>query len=133
MGAWETLPELNLSDSLLKPQRSLVLVKHLHEGGVMEHLHTLKLQYKESERDALERSVHVITKKLPNLKVLDLYGNRFEEDSEDVEALTTLFEDKGFGVLNELDDLEGIDSDEEDEFHQERKILMKMPRSNWTN
>lgn len=120
LGAWEQLMELNLNDCLLKPKGSLVLVDHLHDGNVKEHFYVLKLQYNELETDSLKKLVHVITKKLPNLKVLELNGNRFEEDSEYVEALTELFEERGFGELDELDDLEEL-SDVEDESDDENE------------
>lgn len=121
LSSWETLAELNLNDCLLKPKGSLVLVEHLHDGGVKEHFHTLKLQYNELEADAVDKLVHVITKKLPNLKVLELNGNRFEEDSDAVEALNALFEERGFGELDDLDDLEELDSEDEDESDDENE------------
>lgn len=121
LAAWTDLEELNLNDCLLKPKGSLVVMDHLGDGHVKEHFHTLKLQYNELEVDALERLVHVATKKLPKLKLLELNGNRFDEDSEHVEALTALFEDRGFGELDELDDLEEIDSEDEDEDDDENE------------
>lgn len=115
LGAWESLAELNLNDCLLKPKGSLVVMDHLGDGKVKEDFHTLKLQYNELEVDALQRLVHVVSKKLPQLKVLELNGNRFDEDSEHVESLTAIFEDRGFGELDELDDLEEVDSEDEDD------------------
>lgn len=119
LGSWEKLVELNLNDCLLKPKGSLVLVDHLHDGTVKNDFSVLKLQYNELEADSLEKLVHVVTKKLPNLKVLELNGNRFEEDSEHVEALTGVFEERGFGELDELDDLEEVDSEDESDDENE--------------
>lgn len=117
--AWEHLTELNLNDCLLKPKGSLVLVDHLCEGAVKPQLATLKLQYNELEVDSLARLVHAIEKKLPNLKLLELNGNRFDEDSEHIESISSIFERRGHGELDELDDLEELDSEDEDESDEE--------------
>lgn len=115
LGAWDSLVELNLNDCLLKPKGSLVLADKLANGSVKAKFQTLKLQYNELEADALAKLVHAITHNLPNLKSLELNGNRFDEDSADIEAINAIFEDRGHGELDELDDLEELDSDEEDE------------------
>lgn len=112
---WKKLTELNLNDCLLKPKGSLVLVDHLHDGDVREHFHTLKLQYNELEGDSLAKLVHVVEKKLPNLKVLELNGNRFDEESDHIEAVGAIFEERGFGELDDLDDLEEVDSEDEED------------------
>lgn len=119
LGKWEKLVELNLNDCLLKPKGSLALVERFHEGSVKEHFSTLKLQYNELEADALAKLASVVSHKLPNLKLLELNGNRFEEDSDHIEKITSIFEDRGFGELDELDDLEEIDSEDEDESDDE--------------
>lgn len=116
---WTKLTELNLNDCLLKPKGSLILVDRFREVDAKPSLATLKLQYNELESDALASLVHVIEKKLPNLKLLELNGNRFDEDSDHVASITTIFEERGFGELDELDDLEEIDSEEEDESDDE--------------
>ncbi|KAK6455124.1 uncharacterized protein RJT20DRAFT_129826 [Scheffersomyces xylosifermentans] len=112
---WEDLVELNLNDALLKSKGSLEVVEALKKGEAKKDLKSLRLQYNELEADSLEALVDVIEKKLPNLKVLELNGNRFEEDSKFVEKINDIFEDRGFGELDDLDELEEIDSDEEDE------------------
>lgn len=113
--AWPDLVELNLNDCLLKPKGSLALVESLKLGLLRASFATLKLQYNELEADALAELVHVVAKKLPNLQLLELNGNRFDEDSSHIEAISAVFEDRGFGELDELDDLEELDSEEEDE------------------
>ncbi|KAK6462277.1 hypothetical protein DFJ63DRAFT_152415 [Scheffersomyces coipomensis] len=115
INAWEHLVELNLNDALLKNKGSLAVVEALLKGTVKPKLTSLKFQYNELESDSLELLVQVIEKKLPNLKVLELNGNRFEEDSEYIEKINAIFEERGFGELDELDELEELDSDEEDE------------------
>ena len=60
-----------------------------------------------------------IASKLPNLKFLELNGNRFEEDSEHIDKINEVFETRGFGELDELDELEELDSDEEEDEEDE--------------
>lgn len=113
--SWPNLVELNLNDCLLKSKGSLLLADKLAEGDKRPSFEVLKLQYNELEVDALKKIAVAVEEKLPNLKLLELNGNRFEEDSEYVDAITAVFEKRGSGELDELDDLEEIDSEEEDE------------------
>ena len=53
------------------------------------------------------------------MKSLELNGNRFEEDHAVIQEITSFFEDRGFGELDELDDLEEVDSEDEDEDEEE--------------
>ncbi|QRG35877.1 hypothetical protein FDK38_000202 [Candidozyma auris] len=118
--AWPELTELNLNDCLLKPKGSLLLANHLVEGKERPAFETLKLQYNELEGEALEKLVKAVQEKLPSLKLLELNGNRFEEDSEHIDAITAIFKERGSGELDELDDLEEIDSEEEEEDDDEQ-------------
>lgn len=122
--SWTNLTELNLNDSLLKAKGSLKVIESLTKS-VREKLTTLKLQYNELEADSLEILVSAVKNNLPNLKVLELNGNRFEEDSEFVQSITDIFEDRGYGELDELDELEEIDSDEEDEEDEEEEDTLE--------
>ncbi|KAH3682939.1 hypothetical protein WICPIJ_006093 [Wickerhamomyces pijperi] len=119
--SWTQLKELNVNDCLLKPIGSMKLVEAFHQGSVLENLEQLKLQYNELETNALELLKDVVESKLPNLKNLELNGNRFEEESEIIEQITAIFEERGFGEVDELDDLEEVDSDEEDEEEEEEE------------
>lgn len=112
---WDQLIELNLNDCLLKSKGSLNVIESLLNDSPKKNLSILKLQYNELENDSLVKLVELIEKKLPNLKLLELNGNRFEEDAKSVETINEIFTSRGFGELDELDDLEEIDSDEEDE------------------
>ena len=55
-----------------------------------------------------------ISDKLPNLELLELNGNRFEEENNVIDEINAIFEDRGVGELDELDDLEELDSDEDE-------------------
>lgn len=108
---WAHLKELNLNDCLLKGPGSHAILKVLKENK-FDNLETLKLQYNELTQHSLE---HLLipafqSGNLPCLASLELNGNRFEEDSEPLELLPTLFD----GELDELDDLEEVDSEEEE-------------------
>lgn len=116
---WPKLKELNLNDCLLKASGSLLLAEALSKGEPKPLLETLRLQYNELEEDALKILAEAVIAKLPNLKVLELNGNRFEEDSPSLEKITGVFEDRGHGEVDELDDLEEIDSEEEEEDDEE--------------
>lgn len=116
---WPELVELNLNDSLLKNKGSLKLVEAFHTGDEKSKLLTLKLQYNELETDSLRVLADAIASKLPNLKFLELNGNRFEEDSEHIDKINEVFETRGFGELDELDELEELDSDEEEDEEDE--------------
>ncbi|AWU74603.1 hypothetical protein CAS74_004838 [Pichia kudriavzevii] len=115
--AISTLPqliELNVNDCLLKAKGIKFFLDKLGEISDKSKLQILRLQYNELESDSLETLVKI----LPNLKelsTLELNGNRFEEDSQLIEKINEIFEEKGLGELDELDDLEEIDSDEEDD------------------
>ncbi|KAM9903266.1 hypothetical protein OXX79_003465 [Metschnikowia pulcherrima] len=118
LGQWTGLSELNLNDSLLKPKGSLVLAEKLATGVERPSFKTLKLQYNELEADALKRLVSAIKGKLPALSKLELNGNRFDEECDEISAITELLEDRD-GELDELDDLEELDSDEESDDEEE--------------
>ncbi|KAI5968407.1 rna1 [Candida margitis] len=111
---WPGLVELNLNDSLLKNKGSLEVVRAFGKNK-KENLTVLKLQYNELETDSLAVLADLIGEYLPNLKLLELNGNRFEEDSEHIESIKEVFEKRGFGEIDELDELEELDSDEEEE------------------
>lgn len=112
---WPLLVELNLNDSLLKNKGSLKLVEAFHAGDEKPQLITLKLQYNELETDSLRVLADAIASKLPQLKFLELNGNRFEEDSEHIDKINGIFEERGYGEIDELDELEELDSEEEED------------------
>ena len=49
------------------------------------------------------------------MKFLELNGNRFEEDSEHIDKINGIFEERGYGEIDELDELEELDSEEEED------------------
>lgn len=118
---WKNLKELNVNDCLLNPLGSIELAKALTSSGTLVNFKALKLQYNELDQTALELIHQAIKTNLPNLEILELNGNRFPEDNSVIDAITELFEERGYGELDELDDLEELDSDEEDETESEQE------------
>ncbi|CAN3501427.1 ran GTPase-activating protein 1 [Diutina catenulata] len=108
--SWTEITELNLNDALLKPKGALAVVKALPKSVT-----TLKLQYNELRADAVEELAAAVKNgKLPQLAIVELNGNQFEEELDHAETLKEALEAQG-GELDELDELEELDSDEEDE------------------
>lgn len=110
---WPDLAELNLNDCLLKPKGLLAVAQLLARGAERTGFRVLKLQYNELEHDAVVALVAAL-KLLPKLELLELNGNRFDEDSEEIGQIRDRLEASN-GELDELDDLEELDSDEEDD------------------
>ncbi|CAK9439042.1 uncharacterized protein LODBEIA_P32660 [Lodderomyces beijingensis] len=117
---WPGLVELNLNDSLLKNKGSLELVTAFTKDP-RESLTVLKLQYNELEPDSLVVLAEAIAEKLPNLQLLELNGNRFEQDSEHITKINSVFQERGFGELDELDELEELDSEEDEDEEEEEE------------
>ncbi|VEU21331.1 DEKNAAC102754 [Brettanomyces naardenensis] len=114
LSKWPELKELNVNDCLLKARGCVKLLEKLAEFSDKSKLETLKMQYNELDDSSLKLLVAL----LPNLKnhsILELNGNRFEEDSEYVDRINSIFAIKGTGSLDELDDLEELDSEDEEE------------------
>lgn len=110
---WKDLAELNLNDCLLKPKGAFAVAEAL-SAGASKNLAVLKLQYSELEADSLAKLAVATEKALPHLKVLELNGNRFDENLDDLAAIRTALEKRG-GEIDELDDLDSDDEDDEDD------------------
>ncbi|WPK23080.1 hypothetical protein PUMCH_000304 [Australozyma saopauloensis] len=108
---WSNLLELNLNDCLLKPKGCLVLTSALSDAQASKTLSILKLQYNELEPDSLKKLAQAAETSLLNLKSLELNGNRFDGELEDLEAIVSAIAKNASGEVDELDDL---DSDEEE-------------------
>lgn len=86
LSSWPDLRVLNLSDCLLGGPGGIALATAL-AGGSNPKLEELKLQYGEFDKRTVEILSEAITQHLPNLKVLELNGNRFDAEDECVEGL----------------------------------------------
>lgn len=123
---WPKIKELGISDCLLSAKGGQLLGDALSKLSPLESFEHLRLQYNEIELDGIETIFNAIKTNIPNLKVLELNGNRFSEDDEVVNHINNLFKERGFGELDELDDME-IESDEElTESEEEAEIIEKL-------
>ena len=111
---WPSIYDLGISDCLLSTEGAELLAEALLELEPNLALKSIRLQYNEIEPPAVEKLIKAIDAKAPNLKFLELNGNKFAEDHDVVDAINALFDDRGFGELDELDDME-FDSEDEDE------------------
>jgi Ran GTPase-activating protein 1 len=121
---WEYLQELGIGDCLLTARGGQVFAQTLLDGKPVASLEKLKLQYNEIEVKGLEVLIKAIEKNIPNLKLLELNGNRFADDDELVDKITRMFEHRGLGELDELDDMEE-ESEEEEEEEEEIEEAIK--------
>ncbi|KAA8911352.1 hypothetical protein TRICI_003837 [Trichomonascus ciferrii] len=119
---WKNIKEIGISDCLLTAEGGEVLARALVESEVLDSLQALKLQYNEIEETGLNLLKQAVEKRMPNLKLLELNGNRFSEEHELVDAITQIFEDRGFGELDELDDMEEETEDEESDEDEEDQL-----------
>ncbi|TQV95670.1 hypothetical protein V2A60_000858 [Cordyceps javanica] len=126
--SWASLRELAVGDCLLGGKGSVLLAGALAQGKNAK-LETLRLQFNDMTPAGVEGFAKA-AKSLPALKRIELNGNKFEEEDDSIAALQELLEARKEAVggdvvvedewgVDELDELEGIDSDEEDEDEDE--------------
>ncbi|WVO19063.1 uncharacterized protein IAS62_000339 [Cryptococcus decagattii] len=119
--SWPNLKHLNLSDCLLGSAGSIALATSLSLGSNPK-LESLKLQYDEMDKRAVELLSVAISQHLKELTVLELNGNRFYEDDDCVEELKKALELWGHEeALDELDDMEEPESEEEESEEEEEQ------------
>ncbi|KAH7124158.1 hypothetical protein B0J11DRAFT_488981 [Dendryphion nanum] len=121
---WTEIKELGVGDSLLSARGGVALATALSKGNHSK-LEILRLQYNEIEADGIKGLANAV-EKLPALRRIELNGNKFSEEDENIEKLReTLNERKenagGLGEYDEdywgIDDLDDLEegSDEEDD------------------
>lgn len=116
---WPQIEEITVSDCLLSAKGSAHLAQVMKKSDNLKGLRRLRLQYNEINEKGLEHLVDAIESSMPELELLELNGNCFSEDHDLVDKLQTLFEERGTGELDELDDMEEEDSDAEEESDME--------------
>lgn len=121
-GNWKSMKELGVGECLLYAKGGMYLASALQKGHCAA-LQTLRLQYNDINATGL-RELAEATKALPQLRRMELNGNKFSEDDEAVDEIRRILEkrrvDSGeeeseeWGI-DELDELESDDEEEEDE------------------
>lgn len=114
---WPSIKKISVSDCLLSAKGAVILAEEFKNNNLkgLEYLH---LQYNEIDEEGLAVIVEALETNLENLKLLELNGNCFSEEHQHVDSINTVFKTRGFGELDELDDME-IESDEESEEEEE--------------
>ncbi|KAI0531611.1 hypothetical protein GGR58DRAFT_508302 [Xylaria digitata] len=126
---WANIIDLGIGDSLLKPKGGILLAGALAKGQ-NKKLETLRLQYNDLTALAIKDLAIATRDALPALRRIELNGNKFSEDDESILALQELLEERkekyagdivdedAWGV-DDLSDLEELDSEEEEEEEEE--------------
>ena len=129
--SWPDLKELAVGDCLLG-KRTIALFEGLQKKTNV-NIRILRLQYNDINSAGLKALHKAIELGLPNLEILELNGNKFAEDDESLDAIRSIFEERGVGELDELDDLESdeeetdaseVDEDEEEDKPEQKEISL---------
>ena len=120
----QDVTDLGVGDCLLSARGGIVVAQALKKGG-NEKLEFLRLQYNEIDIHGAQEFLSAVELGLPALKMIELNGNKFAEDDDVVEKFRSLFLNRGFGELDELDDMEEVSDDEEEEEDSETEGVGK--------
>lgn len=132
LDGWEELRELGVGDSLLGRKGGMRMLCEALRKGKNGKLRVLRLQYDEIDGRGVGMLADVVKKgQLPELRRVELNGNRFSEDDERVEWLRVLLEERreeagededgGEWGMDEFSDLEEESEDEEEEEREEEE------------
>lgn len=128
---WTKLEELAVGDCLLSAKGGVLLAEALGQGRNNKII-TLRLQFNDIGSKGISALKTAIKIALPSLKLLELNGNKFSEDDGAIEQIREIFEDRGFGELDELDELDSESEDEGEEKKEDIKVSeeeeQKMPQ-----
>jgi Ran GTPase-activating protein 1 len=108
------LTDLGVGDCLLSARGGVVVAEALKKGHNSK-LEFVRLQYNEIDINGAKEFSAAVKFGLPALKMIELNGNKFDEDDEVVEDFRNIFLKRGFGEIDELDDMEGLSEEEEEE------------------
>lgn len=143
---WPSLRELGVGDCLLSARGGVKVAQAL-AANKNQKIQTLRLQYNEVKADFVKELAHAAKTALPSLRRVELNGNIFSEDDENISVLRELLEarQEEHGTdedpedtwgLDELDELEEEDSeeeesdnDEEEEEEEEKKEVSEADRA----
>lgn len=128
---WTSLRELGVGDCLLSGRGGIKVAVAL-AAGKNEKVEILRLQYNDINSEGVKKIAHAAKEALPALKRVELNGNKFDEEDENIFALRELLEERkekhgsdddaedAWG-LDELDELESEDEEEESEEEEEEE------------
>ena len=123
VGGWKQLKELGVGDCLLGARGGVVVAEALNKGE-NKSLRVLRAQYNDLDAKGVKALLVASEGGLPDLRRVELNGNRFSEDDEGVEGLRVLLNERKEEAgerhadaewgLDDLSDLEE-DSDDDDD------------------
>ncbi|OLL26517.1 Ran GTPase-activating protein 1 [Neolecta irregularis DAH-3] len=110
---WTELNELGVGDCLLSARGGNILAEAISKG-LNSEIAILKLQYNDLDLAAVKALKKAIENNLAKLKLLELNGNKFNQDEDIVDEIRAMFSDRGLGELDDLDDMEEESGEESD-------------------
>jgi len=146
---WEELQKLGLNDCFLTARGGVMLVEALREGK-NQGLEVLRLQYNDIDSKGI-KSLADAQDKLPKLRRVELNGNKFNEDDDNLERLKVVLHERRekYGPpleegehddwgMDELDELEEESDEEEEEeeaeeVDEEERVLKRADEAEDTN
>lgn len=122
---WTNLRELGVGDDMLGARGSIKVFEAL-KTNQSKSVEVLRLQFNDINPAGLKTLLETAKESLSQLRRIELNGNKFDEDDPSIEALSEILserkDEKGqdgdpedHWGLDELDELEGEDSEEEDD------------------
>ncbi|KAL4786216.1 hypothetical protein BJX76DRAFT_322303 [Aspergillus varians] len=140
VSGWPSLRELGVGDCLLSARGGVKVAQALAKAK-NQKVETLRLQYNEISAEGVKQFLHAAKTALPILRRIELNGNRFQDEDNNVLELIELLEARkeehgkdddpedmwGVDELDELEDeSEEEDEEEEEEEEEEEKEAEKV-------
>ena len=104
--------DLGVGDCLLSSRGGVAVAQSLKKGSNTK-LEYVRLQYNEIQSHGAKEFLSAVKLGLPALRMIEFNGNKFADDDEVVEEFRSLFLQRRFGGLDELDDMEEVSDEEE--------------------
>ncbi len=122
---WSNLKELGVGDDLLGGRGAIKVFEALGSGQTRK-LEVLRLEFNDINPAGVKALLQAVKDGLPQLRRIELNGNKFEEEDDSIEALSELLSERkdkqgsesdpeNHWGLGDLDELEGEDSEEEED------------------
>lgn len=122
---WPQLKELGVGDDLLGARGSIKVFESLGKGQ-NKNVEVLRLEFNDINPAGVAALLKAAEDGLPQLRRVELNGNKFEEEDASIEKLSALLEERkdekgtdsdpeNHWGLGDLDELEGEDEDDEEE------------------
>ncbi|KAI9657195.1 MAG: hypothetical protein M1829_006941 [Trizodia sp. TS-e1964] len=108
---WKSLRELGVGDCLLSARGGMVLAEALGKGE-NKALEILRLQFNDIDISGLNKLENSVKNAMPELRRIELNGNRFSEEEPSLESLRELLQERKVkaGVVVTHDNQWGLDS-----------------------